>query len=303
MLFRNLTLFRFPESALPADLSALEAMLSEAALRPVGAMELASHGFVSPYGRGEPVHALVQPDAILVAYGAETKLMPAAIINAELAKRLDHILAEEGRRPGGRERKRLKDEVLTDLLPRAFVRPGRTQAYLDRKRHWCVVDSSSRKVGENLVSGLREAMGSFPAVPVNAECSPRALLTGWIAGEPLPQGFVLGDECELRDPVESGAIVKCRRHELESDEIREHLKTGKQAFQVALVFNDRLSFVLGEDLVIRKLRFLETAMESLENTERDSQHAEVDAAFALMSGEIGALLDALQPVLQLSDVQ
>ena len=71
MLFRNLTLFRFPESALPADVSALEAMLSEAALRPVGAMELASHGFVSPYGRGEPVHALVQPDAILVAYGAE----------------------------------------------------------------------------------------------------------------------------------------------------------------------------------------------------------------------------------------
>lgn len=302
MLFRHLTLFRFPANALP-DVATLETTLAENALRPVGAMEIASHGFVSPYGRGEMTYAVEHAGAVLVAYGSETKLLPAPIIQAALDVRLDAIFAEENRRPGGRERKRIKDEVLTDLLPRAFVRPGRQHAYLDRARHWCVVDTTSRKTAENVVSGLREALGSFPAVPANAECSPRALLTGWIAGEPLPTGFVLGDECELRDPAASGAIVKCRRHELESDEIREHLKTGKQAFQVALVFNERLSFVLSEDLVIRKLRFLETAMESLESGERDSQQAEIDAVFTLMSGEIGALLDALQPILKLSEVE
>ena len=47
-----------------------------------------------------------------------------------------------------------------------------------------------------------------------------------ISGEDLPKGFVLGDECELRDPVDSGAIVKCRRQELDSDEVREHLSKG-----------------------------------------------------------------------------
>ena len=138
------------------------------------------------------------------------------------------------------------------------------------------------------------------ALPVNAESSPRALLTAWISGEAMPEKFELGDECELRDPVDAGAIVKCRRQELDSDEVREHLKAGKQGFQLALTFDERLGFVLGEDMVVRKLRFLETATESLERDERDSLRAEVDATFALMSGELKRLLQRLTDEFSLS---
>ena len=302
MLFRNLTLFRFPSSVL-ADLEALDERLAEHLLHPVGAMELSSRGFVSPFGRGESELSHRIGDALLLTLGGEDKILPGAVVNAVLADKLDRIREEEGRVPGGRERKRIKDEVLTDLLPRAFARPSRMQAYLDLKLGWCVIDTSSRKSAENFVSAVREALGSFPAVPANAESSPRALLTSWIAGEPMPDGFVLGDECELRDPVDAGAIIKCRRQELEADEIREHLKTGKQAFQVAVTFDDRLSFVIGEDLVIRKLKFLESAMESLEQGERDSQRAEIDAVFALMSGELHVLLQRLGEIFSLSQVE
>jgi recombination associated protein RdgC len=237
---------------------------------------------------------------VLLTLGGEDKLLPGSVVNDALSAKLDHIRETEGRNPGGRERKRIKDEVLTDLLPRAFARSSRCSAYLDLQLGWAIVDSSSRKNAENFVSAVREALGSFPAVPVNAESSPRALMTAWIAGEPLPDGFVLGDECELRDPVDSGAIVKCRRQELEADEVREHLKCGKQAFQLALIFEERLSFVLGEDLVIRKLKFLETVTESLEQGERDSQRDEVDAVFVLMSGELRILLKRLEEIFSFS---
>jgi recombination associated protein RdgC len=130
--------------------------------------------------------------------------------------------------------------------------------------------------------------------------SPRALLTAWISGEALPKGFELGDECELRDPVDTGAIVKLRHQELDSDEVREHLQAGKQCFQLALIFEDRLSFVLGEDLVVRKLRFLGTATEALERDHHDSRQAEIDAAFALQSLELGRLLDRLEAEFSLS---
>jgi recombination associated protein RdgC len=117
----------------------------------------------------------------------------------------------------------------------------------------------------------------------------------------MPKGFELGDECELRDPVDSGAIVKCRRQELDSDEVREHLKAGKQGFHLALTFEERLDFVLGEDMVVRKLRFLETATEALERDERDSLRAEIDATFALMSGELKRLLERLTEEFSLSE--
>ncbi|MCX7564109.1 recombination-associated protein RdgC [Xanthomonadaceae bacterium XH05] len=302
MLFRNLTLFRFPLSLLNA-LESIEDKLPEHALKALASLELSTRGFVSPFGRGHETLAHRVGDCVLLNLGGEDKILPASVINEVLANKLDLIREQEGRSPGGRERKRLKDEVLTDLLPRAFSKPTRTPAYLDLSLGWLVVDTSSRKNAETLVSAIREVLGSFPALPVNAESSPRALLTGWLGGEPLPEGFSLGDECELRDPVDSGAIVKCRRQELDADEVREHLKVGKQCFQLGLIFADRLSFVLGEDMVIRKLKFLETATESLEKDDRQSVEAEVDATFALMSGELRLLLERLETEFALSKAE
>lgn len=299
MLFKNLTLFRFP-SSLRTTLESLDEHLPNAALKPLGSLEMSTRGFVSPFGRGDEALSHRVGDCILLALGGEDKLLPAAVVNEALAQKLDAMREREGRNPGGRERKRLKDEVLTDLLPRAFARPSRLAGYLDLGLGWLVVDTSSRKSAEGFVTALREALGSFPALPVNAESSPRALLTGWIGGEPLPDGFLLGDECELRDPVDAGAVVKCKNQELDSDEIREHLKAGKQGFQLGVTFEDRLGFVLAEDLVIRKLRFLETATEALERDERDSMRAEIDATFALMTGELKRLLQRLEKELSFS---
>ena len=299
MFFRNLTLFRFAPS-LSSTLDDLDARLAQHPLKPVGPLELSSRGFVSPFGRGSEAMAHRVGDAALAALGGEDKLLPSAVVNRALNEKLDAISEREGRRPGGRERKRLKDEVLTDLLPRAFSRPSRLNGYLDLARGWVVIDSASRKAAEGYVTALREAFGSFPALPVNAEASPRALMTAWIAGEPLPEGFALGDECELRDPADTRMLIKAQRHDLGSEEVREHLKAGKQAFRVALVFEERLSFVLGEDLVVRKLKFLDSVTEQLEQDNAEDARAEMDAVFALMSAELARLLGRLESELSLT---
>jgi recombination associated protein RdgC len=152
-----------------------------------------------------------------------------------------------------------------------------------------VVDSASRKAAEDAVSQVREALGRFPATPMAPAESPRSLMTGWLIDGKLPPGLVLGEECELRDPAEAGAIARCRRQDLESDEVREHLKSGKQVFQLGLVFEDRMSFVLGEDLVVRKLKFLDVVLDTLGEDTPESKQAEVDAVFALMTLELETL--------------
>jgi recombination associated protein RdgC len=52
--------------------------------------------------------------------------------------------------------------------------------------------------------------------------------------------------------------------------------------------------VLGEDLVIRKLRFLDVVQDSLDADGRDSAEAELDARFALMTLELERLFEGLQ---------
>ena len=72
--------------------------------------------------------------------------------------------------------------------------------YVDTKNQWLVIDTASRKGAENALTQVREALGSFPAVPLAPEEGPRVLMTSWLNLGP-PAGFALGDECELRDPA------------------------------------------------------------------------------------------------------
>ena len=297
MFFRNLTLFRFPVSL---DLSNLDTALAEARLKPVGPLDLSSRGFVSPFGRDTEALSHRIGDALWLTVGGEDKLLPAAVVNDLLQKKLAGIEEQEGKRLGGRARKRLKEDLVHELLPRAFVRPVRTDVMLDLAHGLCIVDTSSRKNAEAAVGELRHALGSFPALPLNAEVAPRAVLTGWIAGDRLPDGVSLGDECELKDAADGGAVVKCQRQELQGDEIAKHLESGKQVTRLALTLDDHVSFVLGEDLVVRKLKFLDGAVDQLESTDREDVRAELDARFALMSAELRRLFEVLEPALKLS---
>lgn len=300
MFFKNLTFFRFPTSV---DFSKLDEQLPEAALKPVGPLELSSRGFVSPFGRDEEALSHRIGEAIWLSVGGQDRILPAAVVNDVLAQKIAELEAKNGRRPGGKMRKQLKDEVLHDLLPRAFVKPSRTDALIDLEHGYIAVNTSSKKSGENVVSEIRRALGSFPALPLNAEVAPRSVLTGWIAGEPLPEGLSLGDECELKEALDGGAVVKAQHQELQSDEIAKHLEAGKQVTKLALVLDDHVSFVLGEDLGVRKLKFLDGAVDQLENTERDDLRAELDARFALMSAEVRRLFLLLEGALKLSKAE
>ncbi len=299
MFFRNLCLFRFSKAAASLLDDDLDAALAAAALKPCGPQEMRSRGFVSPFGRGEEDMVARLAAFCLMTLGGEDRVLPAAVVNAAVTDQIAALERARGRPLSSRERKRIKDEALFEMMPRAFVRPSRLSAYADVKHGWLVVDTASRRAGEGFLAVLRQALESFPAVPPDPEESPRALMTAWLAGGKLPTGFELGDECELRDPVDGGAIVRCRRQDLASDEVHEHLKSGKQVARLGLVADGRVSLVLGDDLVVRKLKFLDVAVGELEQAEHGSPRAEFDARFALMCMTLQSLLERLDEVFRL----
>ncbi|MGQ5243997.1 recombination-associated protein RdgC [Xanthomonas arboricola pv. corylina] len=320
MFFRNLTLYRFPwnvESPLyrafaadprhdmgaeRADYS-LSALLDESRLKPVGPLELSSRGFVSPYGRDSEqadTLAIIHGEFCWITVGGQDKLLPASVVNNAVEAKVAEIEQREGRRPGGRARKRIKDDVIHELLPKAFVREQRTDAFLDMQHGFIAVDSSSRKIADAVCSEIRGALGSFPALPLNAEVAPRSVLTAWLAGEPLPAGLSLGEDCELRDPIEGGARVRCNHQELRSDEVSKHLEAGKQVTRLELVLDDHVAFVLGDDLVIRRLRFLDGAIDKLDDSDVEGVRAELDARFNLMACEVRRLFLLLEHALHIS---
>ena len=265
---------------------------------PVGALELLARFRVPVRARWRGAVGRIG-DAIWLTVGGEEKLLPSAVVNDLLAKKLAEM--EERKAASWRPHAQAHEGRPRPRTAAArFRRPSRTDALVDLAHGVCAVDTSSRKNGEAVVSEIRHAMGSFPALPLNAEVAPRNVLTGWIAGDPLPDGVSLGEECELKDPMDGGAVVKCQHQDLQGDEIAKHLEVGKQVTRLALPLDDHVSFVLGEDLVVRKFKLLDGAVDQLESTEREDLRAELDARFALMSAEFSRLFMVLEKALKLS---
>ncbi len=292
MFFRNLSLFRFSADT-ARTLDDLETTLDGQRLRPCGAMELFTRGFVSPLGGEDKALTRTLGEHTLLTLGQEDKILPAAVVAAETSQRAKALAESEGEAVSARRRRGIKQEVIEELLPRAFSKPSQTSAWLDRKAGWVVVDTSSSKKAEALLSSLRDALGTFAVQPPVPSHPVRDRLTHWLTSGDLPAGLALAEECELRDPGTGGAVVRCRHQNLTADEIGEHLRSGKQVFHLGLHFDDRMSFVLGEDLVIRKLSFHDVVLEELDFETGADAAAEVDARFVLMTGEVSRLLEQM----------
>jgi recombination associated protein RdgC len=228
----------------------------------------------------------------MVCARKDEKVLPAAVVREVLADRVAEIEEAEDRKVRRREQGEMRDEIMQDLLPKAFSKSALTYAYIDTKNEWLVVDAASPKRAEELISLMRETLGSFQVRPVQVNLSPAAVMTAWLSGHPSDE-FLLQDECELRDPVEEGAIVRCRRQDLEGDEITTHLKAGKQVVRLSLNWGERLSFVFTEDMSVKRLKFLDVIQEQAAEAEAEDAATRFDVDFSLMTLELERFLPHL----------
>ncbi len=292
MWFKNLQLYRLTQ---PFDLSseALHEALQERASRECGSLEMSVLGWHFPLGRhgSQLTHAV--GNCIMVCVRKEEKVIPSSVVKDLLDEKVAFVEEQEARKVRRRERDELKDELMTDLLPRAFVKSNLTYAYIDTKDHWLVVDAASPGRAEELISLLRETLGTLPLKPLEVAQSPTSVMTSWLNGTPPPSDYVIQDECELRDPVEEGAIVRCRRQDLDGEEIRAHLDAGKQVVRLAVEWNERLAFIMADDLTIKRLKFLDVVQEEAAEAEAEDAASRFDVDFALMSLELRACIGRL----------
>lgn len=291
MMFRNLTFYRLPEGfTLPAD---FDDLLGVEKLQPISSVELFTRGFVPPLADDPALSRRFQIDRVaLIRLGTEERQLSATVIKQEVERRAKVIEERDGRRPGKKQREQIKDDVVAEFTKRAFVRSGAITGYIDLDLGMLVVDSASDRDAEKLITALREALTTFAVETVEPRENVRVVLSEWLSKGEGEDGFALGDEVTLEDPVEIKTTIKAKRHDLTSEEIRDHVRAGKQVSQMALVFDDRVGFTLDKRLRIRSLRFLDIVMEELED---GGGHAagEFDARFTLLTLEVRRLVRGL----------
>lgn len=282
MWFRNLLVYRLTQD-LPFDAEALEAALATKLARSCASQELTTYGFIAPFGKGEDAPLVhVSGDFLLVAARKEERILPGSVVRDALKEKVEQIEAEQMRKVYKKERDQLKDEIVMSFLPRAFVRRSATFAAIAPKLGLILVDSASPKRAEDLLSTLREVLGSLPVRPLGVKMAPTATMTDWVKSQQAATDFFVLDECELRDTAEDGGVVRCKRQDLTSEEIQLHLSAGKLVTQLSLAWQDKLSFVLDDKLVVKRLRFEDLLQDQAAQDGGEDNLGQLDASFTLM---------------------
>lgn len=286
MWFKNLTLFRLTE-AFTLSPSELEEKLQSLSFKHCGSQELVSIGWTSPLGKHSEQLVHVANGFLMLCSKKEEKVLPTQVVNELVQEKISELEDRDGRKLPKKERTAIKDEVIFELLPKAFVFSRNTYAYIDTKGGWLVVDSASPKKAEDLLSSLRKCLGSLPAVPPATVTPPSTIMTQWLFSDELPPSDVtIEDECELRMPDEAGSTIRCKRHDLSLPEIKNHLDSGKQVIKLAISWDDRFSFVLDENLGIKRLKFLDLIQDQVAETEANDAIEQFDVDFSIMTLEL-----------------
>ena len=118
-------------------------------------------------------------------------------------------------------------------------------------------------------------------------------MTGWLLNNEAPHDITIEDECELRSPEEAGGIIRCKRHDLALPEIKNHLDTGKEVIKLAVNWADRISFIIDENLAIKRLRFLDLIQDQVADIEANNDAEKFDVDFSIMSLELANFLPRL----------
>lgn len=300
MWFKNLKIYRFSKP-FSIDIEELETHLNEKSFQPCGSTQASSFGWVPPLGNTQDNNSTQLTHTIgkttMLCVRQEERILPSSVINDALNEKLDTMQAESGRRPVGKHKQSIKDEVILDLLPRAFTRSKRSYAYLDQDSQFMVVDASSSNKAEELIELLRQSLGSLPVVPLKTKTLPAVLMTNWLKGNDLKDDFLIKDECELQESDDDGAILRCKRQDLSSDEIQMHLDSGKEVTKLAVNWNDTIECILQDDLAIKRLKFSDELLEQASNDGAEDAAAQFDADFNLMTGELARFIPRLIEVL------
>lgn len=293
MLFKNARIFRFtrPVQIEPGQ---LEEKLEVDAFKPCGPQEMSRQGWASPLGKhGETlVHAA--GGYMLICLQRQEKILPAQVVKEYVDEKAEAIEAEQMRKVRRKERDEIKEQVLLEMMPQAFVRNKRTYGYLALQDGLLVVDASNSNAAEHFASSLRKSLGSLPVRPPVVEQAPAFTFTGWLNESiDLPDQITLGADAWMVDPSEDGGKVIARGLDLNSDEVRGHLDAGMQATKLTMTWDDNVSFCLDEELGITRLRFGDAFHEKLDDIDAGDAAARFDAAFSLMTLELSRMIPAL----------
>jgi len=291
MWFKQATLFQFSKSFTLSQ-SALEDLLQPLAFSPCLPSFASSVGWVSPLGHAHQTLVYATKRFYMIALQFEEKILPATVVRQAVADKIADIEAKEARQVRGKEKQNIKDEMMQTLLPRAFTKKSVVMAYIDLEKQHLVLNTTNTSKAERFIAFFKRAIVPNEIHGIEVK-KPVSLMTGWLKGDALPDDFVIGQACLLRDAQQEQRIIRCQQHDLFSKNIQAFLNEDCEVLQLAMTWKENVNFTLTGQFGFRRIQFQEGVLSLADADHAETPEQRFDADFVLMTELLSQLFSAL----------
>ncbi|QNS15220.1 recombination-associated protein RdgC [Mannheimia bovis] len=283
VFFKNVMIYKLT-GELSLESKSLDDLQQETKFTPCTQFDMSKFGWSSPLKGSDLLH-FSQGNQFLLVSHKEDKLLPANVVKAETEQRIAELEEKEARKLKKTEKQAVKDQVVSNLLPRAFSKHQFTAIWLDLDNQLVYVDAASSKRAEDTLALLRKTLGSLPVVPISFTFPPTEVMTNWVAKGHTPSWLTLLEEAELKS-FDTDSVIRCKRQDLETEEIAQHLQAGKFITKLAIEWEAHFSCVLNEDATLSRLKFADEVREKNDDILKEDIAQRFDADFSLMTEEL-----------------
>ena len=291
-MFRNFHYFQ-AEGRWPDNEEALSKALESAWFEPCGQLTERSSGFEHGAPDASELLARRVRGADLFRLRSQSRVLPHAAINEELDVRIDDYRQRMQEAPSSREKRRMKAEVRESLLPKSMLKSDRIWGYFDLKEQVLGIDAAQPAATERFLRRLQAACDNIKFRPLQFARPFSDLLTKVFLGS-AQRPFSIGRECRMQDAADVRSVVRWSNFDLADTSIRSHVANGMLLTHLEIVYDNIMSFVIDENGVITKIKFL--GMDD-EREDNEDPLARLDAEFVLMTGTLRRMLADLNKAL------
>lgn len=288
-MFKNLTIYRLT-SAGTINPDSIDEALQANAFVPCTPTQALSAGWAPPRGEAGGPLAETSGDSILLKLMIETRSVPGPNVAKRVNELAEEVERQTGRKPGKKQSKELKEQAIQELLPNAFSKHSSVMVWIDRKTSLVAFDTASQAKVDHATTLLVKSVPNIALSWLNTNMTPASAMAHWLGTGEAPYQFSIDRDCELKSTDEMRSVIRYRRKDLGTEEVRDHITSGMMPTKLALTYIDRVSFVLSESGAIRGIDLLDVVFES---TGQAPNADAFDADAVIATAELRALIQAL----------
>lgn len=264
----------------------LSKALAEYIFTPCSAHQSRSMGFVSPWEEESTNLIHANFGSFRLVYRREEKKIPKEVLDSEVKKRIKKAIAKgEIEKPDAEFKEQARSAVQRELLPKILPTQKDHQIYINTQSGIIVIDDSSAKRCEELVSVICSLVSDIKVIPLMPKDDPAKVMQEWLVSEKLPAGLKLGKRCNLAHSVMG--TIKYDIESLEDRRLKEYLSSESYTVEeLGLIHNSGMAFNLNASFVLKACKATDEAKIRIEqdiaDMEDDDDNQKKDVIFGEM---------------------